>query len=206
MKREEKVDTQIGSKLLFPISKEIGLRRPALAIVLILVVHFLSVSLALGQATANSTGYEPTLPGPGPVITLSSVAQPLDETCVVAVLNRTTQVNHDGTWILAHHPCQLRTGSGTRHMRAQWRNTIRPIGSVQSGNKPISHTARDHARKHYSHSHRHNHQHDNTHADAGRRHYAAHNDGHLFGRQLGKYFRFEYPGHNTAPAMRRLPS
>ena len=106
MKREEKVDTQIGSKLLFPISKEIGLRRPALAVVLILALPFLSVSLAWGQATANSTGYD-DLPGPGPVITLSSVAQPLDETCVVAVLNRTTQVNHDGTWILPTIPANF---------------------------------------------------------------------------------------------------
>ncbi|HUK47891.1 MAG TPA: hypothetical protein VLW06_09870, partial [Terriglobales bacterium] len=81
--------------------------RSFVRLIVLLVAHSLSLSLAWGQAERGGAGYEPTGPGPGPVIPVSPGPPVLDESCVVSVLNRTVQVNHDGTWILPTIPANF---------------------------------------------------------------------------------------------------
>lgn len=64
--------------------------------------------LAFAALSPNARAQEQTgTAPPGIIVPLGPPVQRLDETCVVSVLNRTTAVNHDGTWVLPSIPANF---------------------------------------------------------------------------------------------------
>jgi hypothetical protein len=68
----------------------------------------LAIPTARAQSVPGANAAERTGTAPdGQIVPVLPPAAHLDETCVVAVLNRTVQVSHDGTWVLPTIPANF---------------------------------------------------------------------------------------------------